>query len=194
MAAAINGDDGASEPGEAGGCRDRLLATRLPEPQQRHWLAAALTALSHQVQMSTLSDPPPLGRRLAVALAVIASPRGVLVVRRRDPLPPWGSPAGRSNRTSPPPRPRSARSPRKPVWRCPGGEIGRRSHAATGRTLVYLACSPTDDTNPTVAAPRELAEVRWVGLDELDQLMLDLYQPAREHLAALLGNDIPRAD
>jgi hypothetical protein len=43
-----------------------LLAARLPESQQRHWLAAALTALSHQVQMSTLSDPPPLGRRLAV--------------------------------------------------------------------------------------------------------------------------------
>jgi hypothetical protein len=46
--------------------------------------------------------------------------------------------------------------------------------------------SPTGDTDPAVAAPREVAEVRWVDLDELEQLMPDLYQPAREQLAALL--------
>jgi hypothetical protein len=33
------------------------LAARLPEPEQRYWLAAALAALSHQVQLSTLPDP-----------------------------------------------------------------------------------------------------------------------------------------
>jgi NADH pyrophosphatase NudC (nudix superfamily) len=36
-----------------------------------------------------------------------------------------------------------------------------------------------------VADTREVAEVRWVSLDELDQLMPDLYRPAREHLAVL---------
>jgi hypothetical protein len=38
-----------------------------------------------------------------------------------------------------------------------------------------------------------VAEVRWVSLNELDQLMPDLYGLAREHLAALVG-DTPRAD
>jgi transposase len=69
-----------------------------------------------------------------------------------------------------------------------------RTHPATGRTIIYLACSPTGDTDPTLAAPREVAEVQWVGMDELDELMPDLYKPAREHLAALLGDDTPHAD
>jgi 8-oxo-dGTP diphosphatase len=76
---------------------------------------------------------------------------------------------------------------------CPGGEIGRRTHPATGRTIIYLSCSPTGDADPAVAASREVAEVRWVGLDELDQLMPDLYRPAREHIAALVGGT-PHAD
>jgi hypothetical protein len=39
-----------------------LPAARPPEPEQRYRLAAALAALSHQVQLSTLPDPPPLER------------------------------------------------------------------------------------------------------------------------------------
>jgi hypothetical protein len=33
-----------------------------------------------------------------------------------------------------------------------------------------------------------LLEVRWVGLRELNRLMPDLFDPAREHVAALLGD------
>jgi 8-oxo-dGTP diphosphatase len=172
-----------------------LLAARLPEPEQRHWLAAALAALSHQVQLSTLPDPPPLERRLAVALAVIISPRGVLVLRRRDHVPPWAFPGGK---IEPDETPADAAvrevAEETGLQVCPTGEIGRRTHPATGRTIIYLACSPTRDTDPTLAALREVAEVQWVGMDELDELMPDLYQPAREHLAALLGDDTPHAD
>jgi 8-oxo-dGTP pyrophosphatase MutT (NUDIX family) len=172
-----------------------LLAARLPKPEQRYWLAAALAALSHQVQLSTLSDPPPLERRLAVAVALIASSRGVLVVRRRDHVPPWAFPGGK---IEPDETPAEAAvrevAEETGLQVCPGGEIGRRTHPATGRTIIYLACSPTGDTDPTVAAPREVAEVQWVGLDELDQLMPDLYQPAREHLAAVLSDGTPHAD
>jgi 8-oxo-dGTP pyrophosphatase MutT (NUDIX family) len=165
-----------------------LLAARLPEPEQRHWLAAALAALSHQVRLSTLSDPPPLERRLAVAVAVIASPRGVLVVRRRDRVPPWAFPGGKIEPDETPTEAAIREAAEETGLQvCPGGEIGRRTHPATARTIIYLACSPTGDTDPTVTAPREVAEVRWVGLDELDQLMPDLYGPAREHLAALVG-------
>jgi 8-oxo-dGTP diphosphatase len=74
------------------------------------------------------------------------------------------------------------------------GEIGRRTHPATGRTIIYLACTPADDAEPAVVARREVAEVRWAGLDELDELMPDLYEPAREHLAGRLGSGAPRRD
>jgi ADP-ribose pyrophosphatase YjhB (NUDIX family) len=171
-----------------------LLAARLPEPEQRYWLAAALAALSHQVQLSTLPAPPPLERRLAVAVAVIASPRGVLVVRRRDHVPPWAFPGGKIEPDETPAEAAVREVAKETGLRVgPGGEIGRCPHPATGRMIIYLACSPTGDTDPAVAASREVAEVRWASLDELDQLMPDLYGPAREHLAALVGGT-PQAD
>ncbi len=78
---------------------------------------------------------------------------------------------------------------------CPGDEIEHARHPATGRTIIYLACSPTGETDLTVAAPREVAEVRWVDLDELEQLMPDLYGPARDYLlAALIIRGTPRTD
>jgi 8-oxo-dGTP diphosphatase len=172
-----------------------LLAAQLPEREQRRWLAAALAALSHQVRLSTLPDRPPPKRRLSVAVAVIAGPRGVLVVRRRDHVPPWAFPGGKIEPDETPAEAavrEVAEETGLPV--CAGGEIGRRTHPATGRTIIYLACSPTGGTEPTVATPREVAEVRWAGLDELDQLMPDLYQPARDHLANLLRGAAPRAD
>jgi 8-oxo-dGTP diphosphatase len=172
-----------------------LLAAQLSEREQRRWLAAALAALSHQVRLSTLPDPPPPERRLAVAVAVIAGPRGVLVVRRRDHVPPWAFPGGKIEPDETPGEAavrEVAEETGLPV--CAGGEIGRRTHPAAGRTIIYLACSPAGGTEPTVAAPREVAEVRWAGLDELDQLMPNLYQPARDHLAALLCGAAPRAD
>lgn len=71
-----------------------LLVTQLPEPEQRQWLAAALAALADEVRPPARPDPLP-PERLAVAVAVIADPRGVLVVRRRDQVPPWAFPGGK---------------------------------------------------------------------------------------------------
>jgi 8-oxo-dGTP diphosphatase len=171
-----------------------LLAGRHPEPEQRRWLAAALCALSHQVRLSTLPDPPSPKHRRAVAVAVIAGPRGVLAVRRRDQLPRWAFPGGK---IEPDETPAEAAvrevAEETGLQVCAGSEIGRRTHPATGRTIIYLACSPVGDTEPIVASSQEVAEVRWVSLDEIDQLMPDLYRPAREHLTALLlgGGTLP---
>jgi hypothetical protein len=56
-----------------------LAAARLPEPDQRRWLAAALSALWHQVQLSTLPDLPPL------SFSTIALPAESLRGQRRKP-------------------------------------------------------------------------------------------------------------
>lgn len=60
-------------------------------------------------------------------------------------------------------------------------EIGRRRHPRTGRLMVYVACRPVGDQDP-VAAPDELAEVRWVPPVELGELMPDLFAPVRAYL------------
>lgn len=165
-----------------------LAAARLPEPDQRRWLAAALSALSHQVQLSTLPDPPPLEQRLAIVAAVITNPHGVVVVRRRDRVPLWAFPGGKIEPGESP----AAAAVREVAEETglhvsAGAEIGRRAHPATGRTIIYLACSPTGDDQLRVGAPREVAEVRWAQINEVDRLMPDLYEPARQHVAAILN-------
>jgi mutator protein MutT len=130
-----------------------------------------------------------------VAVAVIADPRGVLVVRRRDRVPPWVFPGGK---IEPDETPAEAAvrevAEETGVEVSVGGELGRRTHPTTGRTIIYLGCMPVRDADAAVTATREVAEVRWAGLQELDQLMPDLYEPAREHLAGLLGCRAPRED
>ena len=49
--------------------------------------------------------------------------------------------------------------------------------------MVYLICEPADDDpHPCVATPRELIEVCWLDLGQLDARMPRLYGPVREFL------------
>ncbi len=66
-------------------------------------------------------------------------------------------------------------------------EIGRRVHPKTKRTMIYLACSPTHGTDVFVGDEEELAEVRWLSLAEVDELMPGVFEPVREHLGRLIS-------
>jgi DNA-binding transcriptional regulator YhcF (GntR family) len=66
-------------------------------------------------------------------------------------------------------------------------EIGRRVHPATGRTMIYLACTPVRSTDAVVGDPEELAEVRWLSLAEVDDLMPGVFEPVREHLGRVIS-------
>ena len=68
-----------------------------------------------------------------------------------------------------------------------GEEIGRRVHPKTGRTMIYMAATPTHGTDVIVGDEEELAEVLWVNLPEADQLMPTMYEPVRAFLARELG-------
>jgi NUDIX domain len=63
------------------------------------------------------------------------------------------------------------------------GISGQRVHPQTGRTLVYVAAGPVHGTAVRVAAPAELAEVRWVTLAEADDLLPGMFGPVRAYLA-----------
>jgi 8-oxo-dGTP diphosphatase len=118
-----------------------------------------------------------------VALAVVAGPAGVLAGRRRDGVPAWVFPGGKLEPGESPAQ-AAARECREETGLHVRVEqqISRRTHPATGRKVVYLACTLT--TAAAVRGPRcaELAELRWLDPAQLHQLMPDLDYGVRDYL------------
>lgn len=161
------------------------IAGRL-DAQQRRWLAAALAALSHQVQAGTLDDPADGPRDVdgaELAVAVVTGPAGVLAGRRRDGIPRWVFPGGRIHDGETPVA-AAVRECAEETGLTVTAErvIGQRTHPATGQHIAYIACTATDGAAARVSAPDELVEMRWLGLDEVDDVMPDVFAPIREHL------------
>jgi 8-oxo-dGTP diphosphatase len=124
-----------------------------------------------------------------VAAAIVTSARGVLIARRQDGTPPWTFPAGKIE-----PGESSAAAAIRETEEETGllirtaAVIGRRVHPTTGAVMVYVAARPVAGTEVRVADERELAEVRWASLGEVDELMgQSLFGPARAHLVRVLG-------
>lgn len=120
-----------------------------------------------------------------VVAAIVTSEHGVLVGRRNDGKPPWTFIAGEVE---------PGESPADAAIREVKEEtgllvnyskiIGRRVHPKTGRTMIYLACTPAliGATGIFVGDEDELAEVRWISLAEVDQLLPGVFEPVREYL------------
>ena len=128
--------------------------------------------------------------RQPVVAAIVTSDRGVLVGRRNDGKPPWTFIAGEQDAVKDEnPADTAVREVKEETGlRIMAGEIiGERVHPKTGRTMIYLAATPTRGTEIFVNDEDELAEVRWVGLAEADELLPGMFEPVREHLARELG-------
>ena len=127
-----------------------------------------------------------------VVAAIVTSPLGVLVGRRNDGKPPWTFIAGEQDAVKDEnPADTAVREVKEETGlRVTAGEvIGERVHPKTGRTMIYLAAKPTHGTDIFVGDEDELAEVRWVGLAEADELLPGMFEPVREHLERELGGD-----
>lgn len=129
-------------------------------------------------------DRPP------VVAGIVTSERGVLIGKRTDGKPPWTFIAGEVE---------PGESPSDAVTRevkeeaglrviAAHREIGRRVHPKTGRTMIYMACSPTGKTDVFLGDPDELEEVRWANLNEVDELLPGLFEPVRAYLVEQLGH------
>ena len=128
-------------------------------------------------------EPPP------VAVAIVTSERGVLAGRRNDQTPSWTFIAGQVD---------PGESPADAAVREVGEEtgldvtagrvLGRRVHPATSRTMIYLAARPADPQrlDVHVGDEAELAEVKWLSLDEADQLLAGMFRPVRAYLGRAL--------
>lgn len=124
-----------------------------------------------------------------VVAAIVTSSQGVLVGKRNDGKPPWTFIAGEIEPGESPTDAaiREVKEEAGLVVRAAEREIGRRVHPRTGRTMIYLACSPVGKTDVFVGDDDELAEVRWVSFSEAETLLPGLYGPVRTHLARELG-------
>ena len=125
-----------------------------------------------------------------VATAIVTSELGVLVGHRNDGKPPWTFIAGEVEPGESPEDAAIREVKEETGLRVEVGDvIGERVHPKTGRTMIYLAATPTHGTDVFVGDEEELAEVRWVSLAEADELMktYGMYEPVHEHLAAKLG-------
>jgi 8-oxo-dGTP diphosphatase len=178
------------------------LSDELDDVGERRWLAAALAALAHQVEADSLPDTP--GRpapheqstgsdtgvdadaamAVEVAVAIVIGPRGVLAGRRRDRIPPWVFPGGAIEPGEAPSAAAVRECAEETGLRVHADlELGRRRHPVTGRAIAYIACHLDDpDATPTMIAPYELDELRWLDAAEIDHRMPELFTPVREHL------------
>ncbi|MEQ4300806.1 NUDIX hydrolase [Plantactinospora sp. B6F1] len=138
----------------------------------------------HMPEQATKPEPRP------VVAAIVTSNLGVLVGRRNDGKPPWTFIAGEiePGESAADAVVREVKEETGLLVRAAEREIGRRVHPKTGRTMIYLACSPVNKTDILVGNEEELAEVRWVGLQEAEELLPGLYEPVLLHLAHELGS------
>lgn len=132
---------------------------------------------------ATAPEPTP------VVAAIVTSELGVLVGKRHDGKPPWTFIAGEID-----PGESATLAAVREVKEETGldvtaaeREIGRRVHPKTGRTMIYLACKPVDKTDVYVGDEEELAEVRWVSLEEAEEMLPGMFEPVMVHLARELG-------
>jgi 8-oxo-dGTP pyrophosphatase MutT (NUDIX family) len=131
---------------------------------------------------ATRPEPQP------VVAAIVTSKLGVLAGKRNDGKPPWTFIAGEIEPGESP-----ADAAIREVKEEAGLNVatshvlGRRVHPKTGRTMIYLACQPTEGTDVHVGDPDELAEVRWLSLAEADQLLPGMYEPVRNYLATMIA-------
>ena len=148
-----------------------------------------LVAQGRKQRRNPMTDPGTLEEQPTVALAIVTSPKGVLIARRKDGIPPWTFPGGEVK-----PGETAAAALTRKVPAETGIEIkpvllfGRRIHPRTSRTMVYLAADAVDEAiEPQVRDNEDLDAVEWADIDQVRERMPDLYPVVREHLEAVLG-------
>jgi NADH pyrophosphatase NudC (nudix superfamily) len=141
-----------------------------------------------ETEESYVPEPATAPEHQPVVAAIVTSHLGVLAGRRNDGTPPWTFIAGEvePGESISDAAVREVEEETGLVVRAGHHEIGRRVHPKTGRLMIYLACVPVEGTDVFVGDAEELAEVRWLSLAEVDEVMPGMFDPVHEHLGRVL--------
>lgn len=156
---------------------------------QARWDIAELRRQLRKREEDAMPEPATAPEHQPVVAAIVTSHLGVLVGKRNDGRPPWTFIAGEiePGESQADAAVREVKEETGLLVRAAHQEIGRRVHPKTKRTMIYLACTPTHGTDVFVGDEDELAEVRWIGLTEVDDLLPGMFEPVRDHLSRTLG-------
>jgi 8-oxo-dGTP diphosphatase len=132
----------------------------------------------------TAEHGEPVKQAQPIVAAIVTSPQGVLITKRRDGKPPWGFVTGEIE-PGEQPADAAVREVKEETGLVvlAGQAIGERDHPQTGRHMIYMACAPTNGLEVEVGDEAELEEVRWVSLAEAGRLLPGMYEPVRDYLA-----------
>ncbi|MFD8420331.1 NUDIX hydrolase [Streptomyces sp. NPDC059466] len=121
----------------------------------------------------------------AIAGAVIVHAGHVLLIRRNAPEGSllWTFPSGKVEPRETPGEAAARETLEEAgVVVEPVSSLGERVHPVTGRPVAYVACRLLSGT-AHAASPREVAEVRWVRLGEIPELVPGgLFGPVQAYL------------
>jgi 8-oxo-dGTP diphosphatase len=178
--------EASSARAQAGGFRDGAVVWKGDEPVftggRRAWWGA-LEDNPNLPERAVAEEPKP------VCAAVVTAPElGVLVGRRNDGAPLWTLIAGEQEDGERPGDTVIREVKEEAMLRVQAGDvIGERMHPKSGRLMVYVAAYPTHGTDVGLGDEDELAEVKWIGLEEADELLPGLFGPVRDFLGRVLG-------
>ncbi|MFC6017826.1 NUDIX domain-containing protein [Plantactinospora solaniradicis] len=132
----------------------------------------------HAPEAATRPEPSP------VVAAIVTSRLGVLVGKRTDGNPPWTFIAGEIEPGESPAdaATREVKEETGLLVRTAEREIGRRVHPKTGRTMIYLSCTPLGKLDVFVGDEDELTEVKWASLAEAQELLPGIFDPVLDYL------------
>ena len=152
---------------------------------------ATLTAINgHESTEQEPARPPTAQAAQPIVAAIVTSELGVLVGKRVDGKPPWTFVAGEQDTVKDElPQDTAIREVKEETGlEIEAGDIiGDRVHPQTGRTMIYIAGHPVRGTEVFVGDEAELAEVKWISLDEAYDLLPDMFGPVRTHLENTLS-------
>ena len=127
-----------------------------------------------------------------VVAAIVTSDRGVLVGRRNDGKPPWTFIAGEQDAVKDEnPADTAVREVKEETGlRIQAGElIGERVHPKTGRTMIYMAATPTHGTDIFVERRGRAGRGPVGRPGRGGRAAAGMFEPVRAHLARELGED-----
>jgi len=135
------------------------------------------------LEPSMTAEPQP------IVAAIITSDRGLLITYRHDKTPPAGFLTGEvePGESAVDAMVRECKEEAGLRVR-PGVELGRRIHPKTGRTIIYIAGTPIEDSEVFVGDDVELSDVRWVSLAEADAAFAPfggMFKPVHDYLLGI---------